>query len=242
MRWTVTFVYLSLVAVTMVALNFIFGWSAWLLTILIVLLLPAVINFGVAVRHRVPWTTVLSYLSALSLLAAVGSQLAGWTAARSWFLMVWAVLLLAVAISLFWHPMRKPAWGLFAAFWGVVGVVWLIVIQLLALIDVLTGGAYVGSAAWPIGFVGISILVASATGFGAKPFGSIVDSLGVLTGVLFSAITLATWMDVSDVRRAASVAAAIVYCVWIAGYGWAMLGLERSAGRVQRAVGSPSPA
>jgi hypothetical protein len=64
----------------------------------------------------------------------------------------------------------------------------------------------------------------------------------VLTGVLFFAITLATWTDVSDVRRAASVAAAIVYCVWIAGYGWAMLGLERSAGRVQRAVGSPSPA
>jgi hypothetical protein len=195
---------------------------------------------GITFRHTVHWSMTLSYVSALSLVAAVVSQFMGWTAARSWFLMIWSVLLLAVGIRLFAHPMRKPAWGLFVGFWGMVGVVWLIVIQLLSLIDVLKGGAYVGWAGWPIGFIGLWFLVASATGYGAKPFGSIVDSLGILTGALFLGITLATWTDVSDIRRAVSVVAAVAYLLWIAGLGWAFLRLESPAPRIQ-ALRSPSP-
>ena len=42
------------------------------------------------------------------------------------------MLLLPVAIGLFRHPMRVPAWGVFVGFWGVVAVLWLIVVQIFA--------------------------------------------------------------------------------------------------------------
>jgi hypothetical protein len=224
---TVTFVYLSLVAIAIAALTLIFGWSSWMLAILIILLIPAAIGVCIVFRHRVPWSTTLSYLSAISLVAAVASQFSGSTAVRSWLLMVWAVLLLAVAIRLFAHPMRTPAWGLFVGFWGVVGVLWLIVIQLMNLIGVLAGGAYAGWAAWPIGFIGVWFVVASATGYGAEPFGVAVDTLGIVTGVLFFGIALATWTGASDFRTAALVLSAISYAIWIGGLGRAFLELER---------------
>lgn len=236
---TVTFVYISLVAIAIAALTLIFGWSSWLLAILIILLIPAACGLGVAFRHRVPWSTTLSYLSAISLVAAVASQFSGSTAVRSWLLMVWAVLLLAVAIKLFAHPMRTPAWGLFVGFWGVVGVLWLIVIQLMNLIGVLAGGAYAGWAALPIGVIGVWFAVASATGYGAEPFGAAVDSLGILTGLLFIGVTLATWTGAPDVRLALLVVSAVAYAIWIGGLGRAFLELER--GHTMRAVRSPSP-
>jgi hypothetical protein len=240
MRWTVTFIYLALVAIAIAALTLIFSWSAWLLAILIVLLIPAAIGIGIMVRHRVPWTTTLSYLSAISLIAAVASQFSGSTVARSWLLMIWTVLLLAPVVRLFAHPMRKPAWGLFVGFWGVVGVLWLIVIQLFNLTGVLTGGGYAGWAAWPIGFIGVWFVVASATGFGAEPFGAAVDTLGIVTGALFFGITLATWTGASDFRTASLVLSAISYAIWIGGLGRAFLELERGP-QAMRGLRSPSP-
>jgi len=152
----------------------------------------------------------------------------------------WTVLLLAVAIRLFAHPMRKPAWGLFVGFWGVVGVLWLIVIQLMNLIGVLGGNAYSGWAAWPIGFIGVWFVVASATGYGAEPFGSIVDSLGIVTGALFFAITLATWTSAYDFRMAALAVAAVSYAIWVGGLGRAFLEQERGP-QTMRTLRSPSP-
>jgi hypothetical protein len=240
MRWTVTFVYLALVAIAIAALTLIFGWSGWLLAILIVLLIPAAIAIGVMFRHRVPWSTTLSYLSAICLIAALASQYWGSTVARSWLLMVWTVLLLAVSIRLFAHPMRKPAWGLFVGFWGTVGVLWLIVIQLFNLVGILNGGAYSGWAGWPIGFIGVWFVVASATGYGAEPFGAPVDLLGILTGLLFFGVTLATWTSANDIRLALLVVSAVAYAIWIGGLGRAFLELERGPQTTQT-VRSPSP-
>jgi hypothetical protein len=227
-RWTVTFVYLGLVAITVVALNLMFDWSDWLLATLILLLIPAAIGVAVMARDSVNWSMVLSYLSALSLLAALGSQLGGWpVAARDWFLMIWAVLLLALAISLFAHPMRKPALGLFMGFWGVVGVLWLIVVQLFVLVGILEGAAYVAWAAWPLGFIGLWFMVVSATGYGARPFGPIVDSLGILTGALFIGTGVVTLTGQTDLQLTVTVVAAAAYVLWIAGLGLAFVRLER---------------
>jgi hypothetical protein len=227
-RWTVTFVYLGLVAITVVALNLMFDWSDWLLAVLILLLFPAAVGLAVTFRNTVNWSMVLSYLSALSLLAALVTQLGGWpVAARDWFLMIWSVLLLGLAISLFTHPMRKPALGLFIGFWGVVGVLWLIVVQALVMVGILEGGAYVAWASWPIGFIGLWFIVASATGYGASPFGPIVDSLGILTGALFIGISVAAWTGQADLRLTMTVVAAAAYVLWIAGLGVAFMRLER---------------
>lgn len=238
MRWTLTFIYLALVAIAISALTLIFGWSNWLLAILIVLLIPAAIAIGVMFRDRVPWSTALSYISAICLVAAVASQYWGLSATRSWLLMVWTVLLLAVSIRLFAHPMRKPAWGLFVGFWGTVGVLWLIVIQLFNLTGVLDGGWYGGWAAWPLGLIGVWFVVASATGYGAEPFGAGVDLLGILTGLLFFAVTVATWTSMNDLRLALLVIAAVAYAIWIGGLGRAFLELERGP---QASRGSRSP-
>jgi len=80
------------------------------------------------------WTSVFIYFSAIALVGAVISQLTGWQSVRVWFLLAWAALLLPVAMALFSHPMRGPAWGMFVGFFGLVGTVWLIVIQLFAVV------------------------------------------------------------------------------------------------------------
>src|SRR5437762_13723029 len=149
-------------------------------------------------RQEVRWSTVLSYLSVAALLGAVAAQVAGSTAARDWCLLVWSVLLLAVAIGLSAHPMRGPAWGVFVGFWGVVGVLWLIVIQALAVAGVLGGASYTWWAAWPLALMGVGFLVASASGFGARRCGPIIDSLGLLAGAAFIAIRLMTWAGLAD--------------------------------------------
>ena len=123
----------------------------------------------------VRWASILTYLSALALLGAAGGQLAGWPSVRGWFLLGWAALMLPAAIGLFRHPMRAPAWGLFVGFWGVVGVIWLIVIQIFAVAGSLSGEAYREWAAWPLAVVGIWFLVASGLGFGAERFPRWVD-------------------------------------------------------------------
>src|SRR5260370_3605955 len=96
------------------------------------------------------WTSVLTFLSAVALVGAAAAQLVGWTSVRGWFLLAWAVLLLPVAIGLFRHPMRVPAWGVFVGFWGLAGVVWLIVVPIFAVACSLGGEAYPAGAARPL--------------------------------------------------------------------------------------------
>jgi hypothetical protein len=169
----------------------------------------------------VRWTSVLTFLSAGALLGAAVSQLAGWSSVRGWFLLGWAVLLAPVAIGLFSHPMRVPAWGLFVGFWGVVAILWLIVVQIFAVAGSLGGEVYREWAAWPVAMVGIWFLVASGLGFGAERFPRWVDSLGLLAGAGLLAISVSTWIGASnDAVRAVGLFAAIAYCLWAIGLGW----------------------
>jgi hypothetical protein len=178
------------------------------------------------------WTSVLTYLSAAALLGAAASQLGGWTSPRGWFLLAWAVLLLPVAIGLFRHPMRVPAWGLFVGFWGVVAVLWLIVIQIFAVAGSLSGEIYREWAAWPLAVVGIWFLVPSGLGFGAERFPRWVDLLGLLAGAGLVAISVSTWIGASsDVVRAAGLFAAIAYCLWAIGLGWVFWGARYASDR-----------
>jgi hypothetical protein len=169
----------------------------------------------------VRWTSVFTYLSAAALLGAAISQLAGWPSVRVWFLLAWAALLLPVAIGLFRHPMRVPAWGLFVGFWGVVAVLWLVVVQIFAVAGSLSGEVYREWAAWPLAVVGIWFLVASGLGFGAERFPRWVDSLGLLAGAGLLAISVSTWTGASsDAVRAVGLFAAIAYVLWASGLGW----------------------
>jgi hypothetical protein len=172
------------------------------------------------------WTSLLTYLSAVSLLGAVISQLAGWPSVRSWFLLAWAVLVLPVAIALFSHPMRGPAWGLFVGFWGVVGAVWLIVLQILTVAGLLGGEAYSGWAGWPLALLGLWILVASNLGFGAERFPRWVDGLGMLAGAGLLAIGVSTWMGASEATRATGLFATIAYCLWAVGLASVLWGTQ----------------
>jgi hypothetical protein len=181
----------------------------------------------VVMTRGMRWTSVLTYLSAASLVGAVISQLAGYPDVRSWFLLAWAVSLVPVTIGLgFCHPMRVPALGLFVGFWGVVGALWLIVLQILAVAGMLSGAAYGAWTAWPLGLVGIWFLVASSLGFGAEQIPRWVDGLGLLTGVGLLAITLGTWMGASNVTRAAGLFAAAAYCLWAIGLGRVLWGTQ----------------
>ena len=174
------------------------------------------------------WTSFLTFLSAASLLGAVIAQLAGWIDVRAWFLLAWAVLVLPVAIGLFSHPMRAPSWGVFVGFWGVVGALWLIVIQILAVTGLVSSGqAYALPAAWPLGLLGIWFLVASILGFGGEGFPRLVDLLGVLAGAGLLAISISTWTYASaDVTRAAGLYAAVTYILWAIGLGWVFWGTQ----------------
>ena len=245
MRWTGLFMYLSVVAVLTLYFHSLAGWAWWVTLLFIVLLVPPALVIGFRTRHEVRWSTVLSYLSVAALLGSVAAQVAGSTTARDWCLLVWSVLLLAVAIGLSSHPMRGPAWGVFVGFWGVVGVLWLIVIQALAVAGVLEGASYTGWSSWPLALIGIWFLVASATGYGARPFGPIVDSLGLVAGFALIAIAVTTWADLAELRRVAGLLAAASYSIWGAGFGWVLWDMERpvrTGGSVSHTVGSTANA
>ena len=175
--------------------------------------------FWSTLARGVRWISTFTYASAIALLAAVASQLLGGSAARSWFLLVWAILLLFVVIGLFGHPMRWPAWGLFVGFWGVVGALFLIVLQALALADVLREPAYGTWTAWPLAVVGIWILVASGLGFGNETYPRPVDGLGILTAIGLLAISVATWAAPHDALWSVGLVAVAAYCLWTGGVG-----------------------
>src|SRR3989442_8900348 len=245
MRWTGLFLYLSVVAVLTLYFHSLADWAWWVTLLLILLLIPPALVIGFMTRHEVRWSSVLSYLSVAALLGAVAAQVAGSSAARAWGLPVWAALLLAVAIALSAHPMRGPAWGVFVGFWGVVGVLWLIVIQALAVAGGLERASYPGWASSPLALIGIWFLVASATGYGARPFWPIGDSLGLVAGFALIAIAVTTWADLAELRRVAGLLAAASYSIWVAGFGWVVWDMERpvrTGGSVSHTVGSTANA
>jgi hypothetical protein len=190
--------------------------------IAVVLALPVAVGLARTWWHPLRWSSGLAVASAIALAGSLMSQYAGWIEGRNWLLLLWTALLLGVAVTLFTHPMRRPAWGLFVGFWGTVGVAWLIVLQILTVAAILYGSAYSEWVAWPLAVIGIWILVASATGFGEPPFGPAVDVLGLLTGVSLISISVAIWSGADDVARAIAVGAAVVYCLWSAGLGWVL--------------------
>lgn len=240
MRWTGVFAYLSAAVVATLLLSVWLGWTGWLLVISIVLALPVVIGMASSWGHPLRWSSALALTSAVVLLVSLVSEYASWFDVRNSFLLIWTVLLLAVSITLFSHPMRGPAWGLFVGFWGTVAVIWLIVLQALAASGLLYGAAYRGWAAWPLAIIGIWILVASATGFGESPFGRAVDALGLLTGAALVSISIATWSGTGDVAKTIAAGAAVAYCFWAASLGWALWRHQRLA-QIIRSVASPYP-
>jgi hypothetical protein len=223
-RWTSAFIWITVAALVAALFSQLFGWEAVRSGILIAWVVLAVL---VAMTRGMRWTAGLTFLSAASLLGAVISQLAGWPSVRTWFLLAWAVLLLPVAIGLFSHPMRGPAWGLFVGFWGVVGALWLIVLQILAVAGLLGGEAYGKWAAWPLALLGIWFLVVSSLGFGAERFPRWVDGLGLLAGAGLLAISVSTWIDASgEVTRVVGLFAAITYFLWAIGLGSVLWGTQ----------------
>jgi hypothetical protein len=221
-RWATAFIWVTVASFVAAVFSQLLGWEAVRNGVLIAWVMVVLL---VAMTRGMRWTSVLTYLSAASLVGAVISQLAGSPDVRGWFLLAWSVFLLPVAIGLgFCHPMRVPAWGLFVGFWGVVGALWLIVVQVLAVAGLLSGTAYRGWAAWPLALLGIWFLVASSLGFGAERFPRWVDSLGLLTGVGLLAITLSTWVGAADVTRPAGLLAAAAYCLWAIGLGMVLWG------------------
>jgi hypothetical protein len=223
MGWTGVFGYLAAMVVATLLLSRWLGWTGWLLVICLVLALPLVAVLAHNWWHPYRWSSALALVSALALLGSLLSQYAGWIEGRGGLLLLWTVLLLAVAITLFMHPMRGPAWGLFVGFWGVVAVIWLIVLQALAVAGFLHGSAYSEWTAWPLAIIGIWILVASATGFGEPPFGWVVDALGLLTGAGLVSISIATWSGAEDLSKTIAAGAGIAYCLWSVSLAWALL-------------------
>lgn len=224
MRWTAVLSWITVAAFVAALVTQLLGWEAVRSGILIAW---AVLVLLTLMTRGMRWTSVLTYVSAVSLLGAVMSQLAGWPSVRGWLLLAWAVLLLPVAIGLFSHPMRAPAWGLFIGFWGVVGAAWLIVLQILAVAGVLSGPAYGEWAAWPLALLAIWLLTASGLGFGAERFPRWVDGLGLLAGAGLLVISIAAWTGASEeVTRPAELFAAIAYFLWALGVGWVFWGTQ----------------
>jgi hypothetical protein len=223
MGWTGVFGYLAAIVVATLLLSRWLGWTGWLLVSWLVLALPLVVILARKWWHPFRWASALALVSALALLGSLLSQYGGWIEGRDGLLLLWTVLLLAVAITLFTHPMRGPAWGLFVGFWGVVAVIWLIVLQALAVAGFLHGSAYSEWTAWPLAIIGIWILVASATGFSEPPFGRVVDALGLLTGAGLVSISIATWSGAEDLSKTIAAGAAIAYCLWSVSLAWALL-------------------
>ena len=192
----------------------------------VILLVWAAFILALLMTRGMRWTGILAYASVVALLGAVVSQPAGSPSVRGWLLLAWAALLLPVAIALFSHPMRTPAWGLFVGFWGVVGVLWLIVLQILVVSGVLAGEAYTAWAAWPLALIGIWLFIASSLGFGAERFPRWVDALGLLAGLGLLSISITTWTDAEGAITTAGLFAAAAYCLWALGFGWVTWGAQ----------------
>jgi hypothetical protein len=223
-RWGNAFFWISVVVLAAATFSHIFGWEvirdalliAWVVFVLLV-----------AMTRGMRWTSALAFLSVAALIGAVAGQLAGRQDVRAWFLLAWAILALPVATSLLSHPMRRPALGLFIGFWGEVGALWLIVLEILAVAGVLGGEALTEWTAWPLALVGLWFVVASALGFGAERFPAWVDGLGLLAGAGLLAISISTWTDAPDTAtRGVGLFAAAAYVLWGLGLTWVLWGAQ----------------
>ena len=223
MRWSRALTWITVAAFVAALFSQLLGWE---IARSVILILWVAFVLAVLMSRGMRWTGVLTYLSVPALLGAVASQLAGWPSVRGWFLLAWAALLLPVAIALFSHPMRGPAWGLFVGFWGVVGVLWLVVLQVLAVSGWLAGEAYAAWAAWPLALIGIWLLVASSLGFGAERFPTWVDALGLLAGTGLLAIGITTLIFAEDRITSVGLFAAIAYCLWALAFGLVTWGAQ----------------
>ena len=187
------------------------------------------------------WTSVFVYLSAAVLVAAVVAELADWSAAVvQWLLLAWTVLLLPLARALFKHPMRSPAWGLFLGFWGSLGVITLIVLQSLAVADVLDEPSRTFAESWPLGVFGLWVLVTSLLGTAADLDGGVpgpIAWLGALTGAALLTASILVWAGVTQALRPAALVAAAAYVVWTAGLSGVLWGW----GRRIHATGTAAP-
>ena len=175
------------------------------------------------------WITAAAWVSALALAAAAVSQLLEWRGARAWFVLVWVILLFVVITGLLRHPMRWPAWGLFIGFWGAVGALFLVVLQVLAVADVLRQPAYGAWVAWSLAVVAIWILIPSGLGWGNGSFPRAVDALGILAAAGLLALSVALWIAGSDPARLAAGVAAVLYSVWALSAGIVFWRLESTA-------------
>ena len=224
MHWRTAFILVTVAAAAGAVLSEALGWEWVRNGILIAWVVLALLA---AMTRGMRWTSALAFGSAVAMLGAMVSQLQGFSSGRGWFLLAWAVLLMPVAISLFSHPMRAPAWGLFVGFWGVMATIWLIVLQIFNVAEVLSGEAYRGWAAWPLAGLGIWLAVASGLGFGAERFPRWVDALGLLAGVGLLAISASTWVDPSGATATTvGIFAAIAYILWAVGFAWVMWGAQ----------------
>jgi hypothetical protein len=223
-NWRAAFILITVAAAAGAILSAALGWEWVRNGILIAWMVLALLA---AMTRGMRWTSALASGSAVAMLGAMVSQLQGFSTGRGWFLLAWAVLVMPVAISLFSHPMRAPAWGLFVGFWGVVATIWLIVVQVLNVAEVLSGEAYRGWAAWPVAGLGIWLVVASGLGFGAERFPRWVDALGLLAGVGLLVISASTWVDPSGATaRTVGIFAAIAYILWAASFAWVTWGAQ----------------
>ncbi|HEX6489061.1 MAG TPA: hypothetical protein VF137_09375 [Candidatus Dormibacteraeota bacterium] len=187
------------------------------------------------------WTSAYAYLAAAVLIAAVVGKVTGWpVAAVQWLLLAWAVLLLPLGRLLFRHPMRYPAWGLFLGFWGGLGLITLIVLQSLAVADVLREPARTFAEAWPLGVFAIWLGVTSLLGAPDEAevgLAGLVCWLGGLTGLALLAAAVVGIAGIDGAVRPAFLVSAIAFVLWAAAlsgevWGWSP-GLRRIAAPLQ---------
>lgn len=195
------------------------------------------------------WSSVFSYLSAGVLVAAVVGRLAGWPSASvEWLLLAWAVLLVPIGLVLFRHPMRRPAWGLFLGFWGFLAVITLVVLQSLAVADVLREPSRTFAEAWPIAvfalWLGVTSLLGRPDRADAELSGA-VTWLGAIAGAALLASAIAGIAQAGGAIRPAFFFAAAAYVLWAAalsGEIWAFVPgrRRRSTPPALRATSPPS--
>lgn len=188
------------------------------------------------------WSSVFSYLSSGVLVAAVIGAVAGWPPAFvQWLLLAWALLLLPVGLVLFRHPMRHPAWGLFLGFWGFVAIVTLVVLQSLAVADVLREPSRSFAEAWPLGVFALWLAVTSLLGTPdavESGLAAPVTWLGGLAGAALLASSITGIAQAHGAIRPAFFAAAVAYVLWAAALSGEIWAWRPGRGRPAEA---PSP-
>ena len=192
------------------------------------------------------WSSVFSYLSAGVLIAAVVGKVAGWPSASvAWLLLAWAVLLVPVATVLFRHPMRHPAWGLFLGFWGCLALVTLVVLQSLAVADVLREPSRTFAESWPIGVFAIWLAVTSLLGSPDRVEAELsgpVTWLGALAGAALLASAITGIAQAHGAIAPAFLAAAACYVLWAAALSGEIWAWAPVRTRVRTRAAEPAPA